>query len=83
LDVGAQVAILSRKRIAIQYCKGWFVFDVVSSVPLDLMIMQQSSTVMKLPRVLRLIRIFRLVKVLRLSRAVRFPPFLLAAIASL
>eukprot|EP00193_Tetraselmis_chui_P018914 CAMPEP_0177781732 /NCGR_PEP_ID=MMETSP0491_2-20121128/18034_1 /TAXON_ID=63592 /ORGANISM="Tetraselmis chuii, Strain PLY429" /LENGTH=346 /DNA_ID=CAMNT_0019301871 /DNA_START=270 /DNA_END=1307 /DNA_ORIENTATION=- len=66
------VAILSRKRIAMQYCKGWFVFDVVSSVPLDLMIMQQSSTVMKLPRVLRLIRIFRLVKVLRLSRAVRY-----------
>eukprot|EP00873_Tetraselmis_striata_P006068 jgi/Tetstr1/426332/TSEL_016645.t1 len=66
------VTILSRKKIALNYCKGWFVFDVVSSVPLDLIIMQESSTVMKLPRVLRLIRIFRLVKVLRLSRAVRY-----------
>ena len=62
---------MSRTHIAYHYLKGWCIFDILSSLPLDLMIMQQSNTAMKLPRVLRLIRTFRLIKVLRLSRAVR------------
>lgn len=66
------VAIMSRTHIAYHYLKGWCIFDILSSLPLDLMIMQQSNTAMKLPRVLRLIRTFRLIKVLRLSRAVRY-----------
>uniref|UniRef100_A0A061S2C0 Hyperpolarization activated cyclic nucleotide-gated potassium channel 4 n=1 Tax=Tetraselmis sp. GSL018 TaxID=582737 RepID=A0A061S2C0_9CHLO len=66
------VAVMDRRQIAAAYLRGWFMLDLLSSIPLDLIIMQQSNTALRFPRVLRLIRTFRLIKVLRLSRAFRY-----------
>ncbi|CAH1797197.1 unnamed protein product [Owenia fusiformis] len=76
----ADEIILEPKRIAIHYLKTWFVLDLVSSLPLDyiLLIFSPDNNYNQLVHAGRALRVFRLVKLLsllrllRLSRLVRY-----------
>ena len=69
--------MLNRKKIALNYIKTWFLFDFLSSLPLDLIILRADSN-MDLSYLLRVNNALRLIKILRLPRAVPPPvPFIL------
>ena len=61
-----QVLVVDRKRIAVNYLKGWFFSDLISSVPLDLILLSSSANsrgqVQRLPKVLRIIRLSKLLR---------------------
>ena len=75
---------LSHKKIIRNYLQGWFVPDLVSSVPLDAILkwsgagdaegadLARSSKALKLLRLMRLAKLFRLMRVSRVFRYVRF-----------
>lgn len=66
--------VTSHKRIAAHYVRGWFVFDVLGSVPLSMLnggpgLYLRQLKLLKLPRLfklLKLLRLFKMVKVLRM-----------------
>ena len=74
--------IISHYKIAMAYFKGWFLFDLVASVPLDLIMWlgtgaelggsddtsSQLSRSGKLIRVIKIFRTFRILRLLRLKR---------------
>lgn len=64
------------RKIGLNYAKGWFLVDLVSTLPLDLIISSSvgASTdrnLLRLPRLLRLARLARLLRLLRLFRLTR------------
>ena len=72
VDERDEVVVLDRKQIARRYAKTWFALDLVSAVPLDLMVVGSRSGVWRLPRTLKLLRFTRLVRLLRFSRIFRY-----------
>ena len=71
--------VVSHDRIAIRYVKGWFLIDVVSTIPFDMFVALPPSatggesvadTLQDL-KVLRVIRLFRLIKLARVLLASR------------
>lgn len=70
---GNLIWIMDRRKIALRYMsplRGWFVIDVLSIIPYDLLALalDQPNDQLKLIRTLRLLRLMRLVKVLKSSR---------------
>lgn len=66
--------ITDKKKIALAYLKGWFIIDVISILPLDLIVANASSKIMgvlKFGRFARFAKIMRLVKVIRMTRLFR------------
>lgn len=66
--------IVDKKRIAVHYVKTWFIIDLVSCVPFDMIgILEDNDTYIRLQslRVLRLLRLLRLMKMLRISRLMK------------
>ena len=51
--------------IASKYLKGWFVFDLVATIPIFFLFGTQNSAIIKL---LRLLKLFKLVKVFRFDQ---------------
>merc|ERR1719440_1074604 len=81
---GPDVLVWSPKLIAFKYLKGWFLIDLVSTVPIDVIVVwylsfqQGESTVekdevrsIKLIRTVRLFRLLKLMRLLRMSRLFR------------
>lgn len=71
---------MRHSRIAWRYMRGWFLFDVLSSLPWEQMISQNSHipttsivALLKIPRVLRVVKVLRLLKVLRMARLTNLP----------
>ena len=62
--------VTSHKRIAIRYLKGWFIVDIISCLPFDVMISGQSSFNI-LPRILRVSRIYKLIRLLRILKILK------------
>eukprot|EP00736_Rhodelphis_marinus_P009283 Rmarinus@m.5457 len=60
--------VVDRKRIASTYFHGWFLVDLVSTLPLDVMLPTRKLGLFRLARVSRLSRIFRLLRLVRLVR---------------
>ncbi|KAH8054803.1 voltage-gated potassium channel [Aureococcus anophagefferens] len=64
--------IRSRKQIAKRYVQSWFIIDVLSSVPIDvLQLYAQGGSWLSSLRTIRLIRLLRLLKLARVLRASR------------
>ena len=71
--------IHDRKNIALNYMKGWFFIDFVTSVPVpwvvavsyDVTGIDSSTDVLRLPRLLRILKVLRLIKLLRLFKLMK------------
>jgi hypothetical protein len=73
--------VTSHKEIAIQYLRGFFVVDVVSSIPFNLFQANPSGAntilrVLKFPRLLRLFKLGKMLKLKDLYRGTAFSYFL-------
>ncbi|OMJ70146.1 hypothetical protein SteCoe_31944 [Stentor coeruleus] len=65
--------IYSRKSIAKKYMKFWFLIDLLSCIPLEIMDTNTGSTSYnKFLRILRVSRLYRFVRILRLLKLLRF-----------
>ena len=63
----------SRKDIAIQYFKTWFLIDFISCIPIDFIFGQNEGvSYNKLFRIFRVSRLYRLFKILKLLKLFRF-----------
>ena len=66
--------VLNRQKIAMRYLKGWFLLDLFSTVPLDMIIQlaagSQSAALQSL-KLLKSLRLFRLLKLFRIFRLTR------------
>jgi len=74
--------VTSHRRIAIRYLKSWFWFDLIASVPLDLLIWMSTGAQMgdsesdegdlsRSTKLIRVIKIFRTIRILRLLKLKR------------
>jgi hypothetical protein len=68
--------ITNHKTIACKYMTGWFLLDISSSIPTELIELTTSSTLssgnsVKLLRLARLPRLYRLLRILRLFKMLR------------
>ena len=78
-DSELNVTVKSPKKIAMQYLKGWFIFDAVAVLPVDFFVylaMGSSADAgnlgsLKLARLVRLYRLYRLVRLLKMARVGR------------
>mmetsp|Transcript_15603 Transcript_15603/g.51245 ORF Transcript_15603/g.51245 Transcript_15603/m.51245 type:complete len:797 (-) Transcript_15603:107-2497(-) len=72
VDSKTNILVEYRPAIAANYFKSWFVVDVISIIPVDVISisMDNSGGVNKL-RILRIVRLMRLMKLLRIMRATR------------
>jgi hypothetical protein len=71
--------IISRKEIALEYIKTWFIIDIVSSIPQNLLFNFGSTfgktdllRLAKLPKLYRLIKILRLIKLAKFFKQLTF-----------
>jgi len=62
--------ICSRRKIAMKYIKSWFIIDVITSIPFDMIFSSIRGNIQTLAKLLRIARIARLIKLLRLARVV-------------
>lgn len=68
------VLIKDRREIAYEYMRTWFLIDLVSALPVDLLIkdlrqkQQSSSTGNNVNKLLRMLRIFKLLRVVKIRR---------------
>ena len=65
--------VTSHKKIAIRYLKGWFIIDLLSCLPFDLMVPGQANfniltRIMRTSRMYKLLRLLRLLKVLNIAK---------------
>lgn len=65
--------VTDQQQVALRYIKGWFLLDLLSTVPFDLMFGSSGLESMRLLRILRLIRLVRLLKVRNVTPKDRAP----------
>eukprot|EP00736_Rhodelphis_marinus_P001073 Rmarinus@m.29346 len=66
--------VVGKKEIAMRYLRSWFWLDLLSSFPVDLILIGQrgdSLRVFRVFRVTRISRVFRIVRIIRLFRLIR------------
>ena len=61
--------VLDRKLITKRYIKGWFMIDVVSILPFDILL--DMGPLNKIARVARIGKVFRIVKLTKLLRLLK------------
>ena len=66
-DTGAQVLVTVQPEPAMHYLRTWFFFDLIASLPVDLMLLMSVS-----PNVLLYMRFPRMLRILRLPRLFRY-----------
>jgi len=68
-EKGDTELVTKRSSIILQYCKGWFVIDLIGSVPLEFILrFSAQDTSGGLSRVLRIFKLLRLLKLTRVWR---------------
>ena len=67
LVIGGKL-VANRGVVARRYLKGWFIIDLVATIPFDLLLGGTLGTSARAVRVLRLLRLTRLFRLLRLAR---------------
>ncbi|CAG9325936.1 unnamed protein product [Blepharisma stoltei] len=70
-----EMLVVSRKEIAKNYIKSWFIIDVISFIPFDLLSGSSStgiSNLVKVSRLYKIFRLFRLVKMMRFAKSKAF-----------
>ena len=67
-DSFTNVEVFDHKRIALKYLKSWFVIDLISCIPFDIIIEGQSSfnTIARISRTSRLYKMIRLLRLLKI-----------------
>lgn len=65
-----QVEITSHKMIAMNYIKGWFIIDILSIFPFDL-ILEGNAHFNNLVRVVRIGKMYKVVRIFRLIRVLK------------
>jgi hyperpolarization activated cyclic nucleotide-gated potassium channel 2 len=74
---GAAVIVLNRREIAHRYLRGWFAVDLISSIPLDYIIVAafnasyDDASFLRASRAIKFLRITKLLSLLRLLRVTR------------
>jgi voltage-gated potassium channel len=63
--------ITDRRQIARHYMKGWFIIDLLATIPFDLLIPGGAPFSTRLVRTLRLLRLTRVLRVMRLYAVMR------------
>eukprot|EP00892_Ulva_mutabilis_P001042 jgi/Ulvmu1/10939/UM007_0118.1 len=80
VENGASDALISsRRRIITKYLTGFFVLDVVSTVPWDLVMTNEALGLVqlfKVSRIVKLVRIMRILKLIRILRLLKAPTIL-------
>lgn len=71
-DSERKVLVKDSRKIAISYLKGWFVFDVISTIPFHLISSGDTSSLGRAPKFVKLIRMIRIFKLLKLYRLQQF-----------
>lgn len=69
-DEGAQW-VFDRRRIVSHYLRTWFIIDLLSVLPFDVIGVASDSETLSRFRAIRIIRLFRLLKLFRVLRAIR------------
>jgi hypothetical protein len=64
--------VTSRKQIALSYARTWFVIDIISSIPQNLLFNFSGFGKTDLLRLARLPKLYRLIKILRLIKLAKF-----------
>eukprot|EP00746_Dinoflagellata_sp_MGD_P010751 gnl/MRDRNA2_/MRDRNA2_122325_c0_seq1.p1 gnl/MRDRNA2_/MRDRNA2_122325_c0~~gnl/MRDRNA2_/MRDRNA2_122325_c0_seq1.p1 ORF type:complete len:775 (-),score=115.46 gnl/MRDRNA2_/MRDRNA2_122325_c0_seq1:69-2393(-) len=70
-ELKGTIWIKDRRKIAERYLKGWFVIDLFSILPFDVMGMVMNDPAMNKLKAVRIIRLLRLLKLVRVFRASR------------
>lgn len=72
-DTDSMKEIYDRKKVAVNYLKGWFIIDLLSIVPFDKIINLQNATAIakfaRIGRLYKIIRMTRLAKLLKLLKS--------------
>ena len=64
--------VVDLKKIAINYLKGWFLIDLVATIPVQLVeSMFQGGDNLKMVRLARLPRLYRMIRILRMLKMLR------------
>ena len=67
------VEVVSHKKIAKNYLKSWFIIDLVSILPIDVMLsgggVNKLFRLVRIGKMYKLIRLFRLIKILKLIKS--------------
>lgn len=66
----AMLEIYTRKKIAINYLKGWFVIDLVSIIPFDFLF-QGKANVTAVAKFARIGRLYKLIRMTRLAKLLK------------
>lgn len=57
--------------IAINYFKGWFIFDFMAGFPFSLLLTNSQVVLLKLFKVVRIVKVIRILKILKVSRLLK------------
>lgn len=72
VESGASDALISSsRRIASRYLTGFFLLDVVSTVPWDLVMTNEALGLVQLFKVSRIVKLVRIMRILKLIRILR------------
>ena len=69
-ETDAMLEIYSRKKIAINYLKGWFIIDLVSIIPFDFLF-QGKTNVTAVAKFARIGRLYKLIRMTRLAKLLK------------
>ncbi|CAG9311341.1 unnamed protein product [Blepharisma stoltei] len=72
----AEMLIVNRKDIAKKYIKTWFIVDIVSILPFDLITGNYSGGLTNILKVSRLYKLFRLIRLMKMMRFAKSRAFL-------
>ncbi|CAG9467891.1 unnamed protein product [Pedinophyceae sp. YPF-701] len=70
-----QVVVMDRRVIATSYVRSWFFLDLVSSVPLDLILVGEgggAGRLNKIPKVFKILRLSKLLRLMRVTKILRY-----------
>lgn len=69
------ILVVSKRKIFLNYIFGWFLMDLLSSIPFDLVSGADINIIVRLSKIPRLLKVFRVLKVMRLVRVVKSHSF--------
>lgn len=69
--VTGDIEVFESKQIAMHYIKSWFIFDLLSILPIDYMIVQSEVNLNSLLRFARFAKIYKIIRLFRMAKVFR------------
>lgn len=69
--VAGDIEVFNSKLIALHYIKSWFIFDVLSILPVDYIIVQSQANFNSLLRFARFAKIYKIIRLFRMTKVFR------------